>query len=104
MLEATEPVPYDRTCRAAMAAMSALGLRPVERDKDGFQTLIAGNDVHGAAGQAQEVTVRITRISSNATGLSFRAPGAPDASGLRAIHDAIRKELQNSANQSGSPE
>ncbi len=96
MLEATESVPYDRACRAALAAMSALGLRPVERDKDGFQTLIVGNDAHGAGGQAQEVSVRITRISRDATGLSFRAPGARDSSRLRAIHDAIRRELRNS--------
>ena len=99
MLEATEPVPYDRTCRAAMAAMSALGLRPVERDKDGFQTLIVGADTRGAAGQTRGVSVRITRLSSKATELSVQAPGM-DGGGLRAIHDAIRRELQYSAKPS----
>ena len=92
-----EAVPYERACRAAMTAMSALDLRPVERDKDGFQTLIVGKDSHGAAGQSHEVSVRITRISSDATKLSFQAAGDQDASRLRAIHDAIRRELQNSA-------
>jgi hypothetical protein len=99
MLEAVEAVPYDRACRATKDAMSALGLRPVERDKDGFQTLFVGVDGRGAAGQSQEVGVRVTRLSSSATQLTFRAAG-PDGATLRAIHDAIRRELQDSERSS----
>ena len=94
MLKSVEAVPYERACRAALAAMKTLGLRPVERDKDGFQTLIVGAESRGVAGQSHEISVRIARISKSATELRVEAAGM-DGSSLRAIHDAIRRELQD---------
>jgi hypothetical protein len=95
MLRSVEAVPYERACGAALAAMRALGLRPVERDKDGFQTLIVGVESRGVAGQSHEISVRIARISGSATEFRLQAAGDPDGGSLRPIHDAIRRELQD---------
>lgn len=90
VLSVVEEAPYERTVSAARKGMEKLSLRPFERKKDGFETLLLGETVMGEIAQSHEVRVRVLRQSETATRLEIRIVGRRDEDRLRAIHESIR--------------
>jgi len=92
-LSAVEKAPYEATVSAAKKGMENLRLKPFERKKDGFETLILGETVMGEIAQSHEVRVRVLRESETETRLEIRVIGRRDESRLRAIHASIHDAL-----------
>lgn len=90
VLTVVEEASYERTVGAAKKGMEKLSLRPFERKKDGFETLLLGETVMGEIAQSHEVRVRVLRQSETATRLEIRIVGRRDEDRLRAIHESIR--------------
>jgi hypothetical protein len=78
-----------------MDAMRRLRLKPSERDRDTFQTLIVGETVFGALSQSHEVRVWVSQLTPSTTQLEFRIVGRRDEQRLRNIHAEIRKQLES---------
>ena len=93
VLTAVEKASYEATASAAKKGMESLRLKPFERKKDGFETLILGETVMGEIGQSHEVRVRVLRESETATRLEIRVVGRRDEDRLRAIHASIHDAL-----------
>jgi hypothetical protein len=94
MLTSVEVAPYKRVIRATTEAMRRLELRPMERDRDGFRTLIVGETVFGRLSQSHELRVWITRLTESTTRIELRILGRRDEQRLRQIHGEIRAQLE----------
>lgn len=92
-LTAVEAAPFNTVARATLDAMQALQLKPMERDRDGFQVSILGEMVFGSLSQTHEVRVWVTRLTDATTQLEMRIVGRRDEGRLTALHSEIRKRL-----------
>jgi hypothetical protein len=92
-LTAVEGSAFPAVAHAAVEAMRSLGMKPMERDRDGFQSFIVGESSFGSVGQSHEVLVYVTRLSDTTTRLEMRIRGRRDEDRLRQIHAEIRKRL-----------
>ena len=88
-----EPAPYQKVVKATTKAMTGLAMKPMERDRDGFRTVIGGESVFGHVSQTHEVLVWITRLTEDTTRLEMRIRGRRDEERLRVLHSEIRKLL-----------
>jgi hypothetical protein len=97
MLISVEAAPYDAVVKASFKAMQVLELRPDQRERDEFRTILVGESNFGRLPQTHEIRVWIKRQSEGATELKLRIVGRRDEDRLRAILAEVEKLLPKSS-------
>lgn len=93
MLISVESAPYDDVVKASFEAMKGLDLKPDQRERDEFRTIIVGESNFGRFPQTHEIRVWIKRQAEGSTELKMRILGRRDEDRLRAILGEVQKRL-----------
>ena len=80
--------PLDPTRLATLAALSALHLRPYDRDKSAYSALVVGDTADG-----REITVSLKSLSISRTEVSLRIRSSRDRQKLERILAEINEWL-----------